>query len=278
MESVILNMTANSRPHTSGDASASLHPNQIAVAAELSLDLTSLDSAEKAVEAIVVKLGKRAVEERARWFVLSVLRHLHRAKWSEPTGSGLDAARQNGLAMDCLAVEGFSTSLATVTKDARSQYRMVGFASSKKIERGVLATGTKAYKIASQVIIEAGLVGEQAERAAKKLPVATKNAETPPSDPKEVEKTVVGRRAKRRGYFEDEFMNVANSAAVRPNKNQAVSMSEEEFADLDAALNKSDAEIVQQNWGDQQNEDRWSRILGLLAGVGFFVFVALLFL
>jgi hypothetical protein len=66
--------------------------------------------------------------------------------------------------------------------------------------------------------------------------------------------------------------------ATTPVKNQTASMSKEEFAGLDAALTKNDAEIIQQSWSDQQNEDRWSRILGLLAGVGFFVFVALLFL
>jgi len=49
-----------------------------------------------------------------------------------------------------------------------------------------------------------------------------------------------------------------------------MSMSKEEFAVLDAALSKSDAEIIQQNWGDQHNEDRWSLMLDLLAGVGFF--------
>ena len=54
-------------------------------------------------------------------------------------------------------------------------------------------------------------------------------------------------------------------------------MDKEELAGLDAALSKNDAEIIQQNWGDQQNKDRWSWLLGLLAGVVFFVFVALLF-
>lgn len=92
-----------------------------------------------------------------------------------------------------------------------------------------------------------------------------------------MEKTVVGRRAKRRGYIEDVANNVADTAVVTSGKKQAVSMSKEEFADLDVALGKSDTEIIQQNWSDQQGEERWSRILGLLAGVGFFVFVALLF-
>lgn len=270
-------MADNSTPDKRPDAPASLHPNQITVASALGLDLTNLGSAAAVTDAIESKLGKRAVEERARWFVLSVLRHLCKAKWTDPADSGLDEARQSSLAKDCLAIEGFSASLGTVTKDARSQFRILGFASSKKIERGVLATGTKAYKIASYVILEAGLVEQQAKKVAKKT-ASKKKAKPKRPVLKEVEKTVVGRRAKRRGYFEDEFMNVADTAEVIPGKNQPVSMSEEEFANLNAVLSKSDAEIVQQNWGDQQNEDRWSRILGVLAGVGFFVFVLLLFL
>jgi hypothetical protein len=73
-------------------------------------------------------------------------------------------------------------------------------------------------------------------------------------------------------------MLVGDTLKETSEENQTVSMSKEEFAGLDAALSKNDAEIIQQNWDDQQNEDRWSRLLGLLAGVGFFVFVALLLL
>ena len=255
------------------NGSVSLHPNQSSVAIELGLEVAKLSSAQAVVDAIEFKLGKAAEEERARWFAISVLKHLRKAKWAEPSGSGLDDARQKNLAKDCLAVDGFSASLRTVTKDARSKFRIVGFASSKKIERGVLATGTKAYKIAAYIIVEAGLL----EQASIKT-TSQKKVKSPRAQLNKIEKTVVGRRAKRRGYYEDEFMNVADTAVLTSEKDQAVSMTEEEFARLDAALSKGDPEIIQQNWGDQPNEDRWSRILGLLAGVGFFVFVALLFL
>jgi len=264
------NMTVDSSPNTRLTTPASLHPNQSSVA--------ELGSAEVVVDAIESTLGKTADEERARWFVISVLRHLRKAKWATPIGSDLDDVAQKNLAKDCLAVEGFSSSLRTVTKDARSKFRIVGFASSKKIERGVLATGTKAYKIAANLLREMELVEEQAKRASNKTPPKKKAQDRPPELKEEVEKTVVGRRAKRRGYLDDEIMSVENSAEATSEEKQAVSMSKEEFADLDAALSKNDTEIIQQNWGDQQNEDRWSRILGLLAGVGFFVFVALLFL
>jgi|TARA_B110000438_G_scaffold159152_1_gene152359 hypothetical protein len=35
-----------------------------------------------------------------------------------------------------------------------------------------------------------------------------------------------------------------------------MSTCKEEFAELDGTLSKNDAEIIQQNWGDQQNKDR----------------------
>lgn len=262
-------MTADSNPQ--------LHPNQYSVAADLGLDVASLNSAAAAVDAIEAALGEAAEAESARWFAMAVLRHLRKEKWTELVDSGVDDVVQMNLAKDCLAVTGFSASLRTVTKDARSKYRIVGFASSKKIERAVLATGTKAYKIAAYVVLEAGLIEQHGKLESKKT-TDKKRVKTHRSELPKVEKTAVGRRAKRRGYFEDEFMNVADTTEVTEGKNQAISMSEEEFADLEAALSNDDAEIIQQNWGDQQNEDRWSRILGLLAGVGFFVFVALLFL
>lgn len=269
--SAITDMTAN----TDSSAGPFLHPNQSSVAIELGLDEAKLGSAKAAVEAIESVLGKEAERECARWFVISVLRHLRKAKWVAPNDCDIDLAAQKNLAKACLAVDGFSASLRTVTKDSRSKFRIVGFASSKKIERGVLATGTKAYKIAAATIGEAGLVEQQAGQASNKA--ESKEKSRRPAS-KEVEKTVVGRRAKRRGYHEDESESMVDILETISAKDQAESMSEEEFADLEAALSKSDTEIIQQNWGDQQNEDRWSRILGLLAGVGFFVFVALLFL
>ncbi len=277
-------MAANNNPNTSLATSASLHPNQSSVATALGLDMAKLSSVAAVVDAIESTLGKVAEEESARWFAISVLRHLRKAKWSTPRDSDLDDAGQKDLAKGCLAVDGFSASLRTVIKDSRSKFRIVGFASSKKIERGVLATGTKAYKIAVNTIVAAGLAARKTKPASYKTTTKKKVDPQPQLKPelkdklKEVEKTVVGRRAKRRGYSIGESMPVGDTLKVTSEENQTVSMSKEEFAGLDAALSKNDAEIIQQNWDYQQNEDRWSRLLGLLAGVGFFVFVALLLL
>ena len=277
-------MAANNNPNTSLATSASLHPNQSSVATALGLDMAKLSSVAAVVDAIESTLGKVAEEESARWFAISVLRHLRKAKWSTPRDSDLDDAGQKDLAKGCLAVDGFSASLRTVIKDSRSKFRIVGFASSKKIERGVLATGTKAYKIAVNTIVAAGLAARKTKPASYKTTTKKKVDPQPQLKPelkdklKEVEKTVVGRRAKRRGYSIGESMPVGDTLKVTSEENQTVSMSKEKFAGLDAALSKNDAEIIQQNWDYQQNEDRWSRLLGLLAGVGFFVFVALLLL
>ena len=97
-----------------------------------------------------------------------MLKHLRKVKWAEPSGTDLDDLSRKDLAKDCLAVERFSSSLRRVTKDARSKFRIIGFASSKKTESGLLAAGTKAYKIAANLIVEAGLVARQTEQASNK--------------------------------------------------------------------------------------------------------------
>ena len=268
-------MAANNNPNTSLATSASLHPNQSSVATALGLDMAKLSSVAAVVDAMESTLGKVAEEESARWFAISVLRHLRKAKWSTPHDSDLDDAGQKDLAKGCLAVDGFSASLRTVIKDSRSKFRIVGFASSKKIESGVLATGAKAYKIAVNTIVVAGLAARKTKPASYKTTTKKKVDPQPQLKPelkdklKEVEKTVVGRRAKRRGYSVGKSMPVGDTLKVTSEENQTVSMSKEEFAGLDASLSKNDAEIIQQNWDYQQNEDRWIRLLGLLAGVGF---------
>jgi hypothetical protein len=262
-----------------------LHPNQRFVASELGVETAEHKSIALTISAIEDRLGDAAAVESSRWFAISVLRHLKKAKWNTLNESGLDEAKQKSLAEDCLAIKGFATSLRTVTKDDRSKYRIVGFASSKNVDRGLLATGTKAYKIACNVLLDSGLLAQDEGRvksandsAENASETKTASAKSKRPDLRAAEKTVAAPSSKRPGYSDDESVAVAETNAAFADANQALSMTEEEFADLDAALRKNDAHIVQQSWADQRNEDRWSRILGVLAGVGFFVFVALLFL
>lgn len=250
-----------------------LHPNQLTVATELGLNATEFETVPAAINAIEAKLGERAMQVRSKWFVISVLRFLQKKKWTGLDASGLDGLRQQELAEQCLAVTGFAASLKTITKDHRSRFRIVGFASSKNIERGILAKGTKAFKIANSVLSEAGLDGQQAA-----LQPQQKVAESVAVEPAEAEKTVVARRAKRRGFSPEQPAPLPAASQRKIEPDQSLTMSEEEFAQLDAALNKPDIEVKQQNWEDQGSEERTSRALGVLAGLGFFVFVALLFL
>ena len=60
MKRLMTKMTANSNPSIALNNSASLHPNQITVAAELGLDLAKLSSVAAVADAIESKLGKVA--------------------------------------------------------------------------------------------------------------------------------------------------------------------------------------------------------------------------
>ena len=97
-----------------------------------------------------------------------------------------------------MAVEGFSSSLRIITTDAINKFRIVTFASSKKIERGVLSTSIKAYKITAKLIIEALLAERESKQAHNKTQSKKKAAdqalELEPAlklESKEFEKTVV---------------------------------------------------------------------------------------
>lgn len=263
-----------------------LHPNQDRVARELGIAVDEMASAEAAIDAVEAMLGSASMELRAHCFVVSVLRHKKKAKWAELDDCELDEKTRRALAEECLGTQGFATSLRTVTKDCRSRFRIVGFASSKNIDRGVLATGTKAYRIAAEVLgrrgfIEAGAAAPKKTRkpvqpSAKPQPGSARKF-TPDNSQGE-ERSVEGRRAKRRVHVNDARSQAASAAEQLSSSATASAMSEEEFANLDAALSQTDTEIVQQSWDDRRGEERWSRILGILAGAGFFVFVALLFL
>ena len=158
--------------------SPALHPNQRFVAGELGVETAEHNSIAQTISAIEARLGDAAAVESSRWFAISVLRHLKKAKWNTLNESGLDEAKQKSLAEDCLAIAGFATSLRTVTKDDRSKYRIVGFASSKNVDRGLLATGTKAYKIASDVVLDSGLLAQDEERAKSAKDSAENASET----------------------------------------------------------------------------------------------------
>ena len=104
-----------------------------------------------------------------------------------------------------MPVEGASSSLRIITKDAINKFRIITFASSKKSERGMLSTSIKAYKVTAKLIIEAVLAERESKQAHNKTQSKKKAAdqalELEPAlklESKEFEKTVVYRRVKRR--------------------------------------------------------------------------------
>lgn len=293
--------------------------NQVSLAVELGIVLEEGVGVDSVVLKINQALAGKSIEEQARWFVLSVFRHLTSAQWLEPTASNLDLSCQYSLAQDCLVVDGFKKSMTTVLKDRRYLFTLLRFGKSKDTKKNIISSTTKAYKIAAAVLKEQGLL-QMPERESNReltedlkqepdcMPSASKadeisaavaeeddlqqqpelesNEELTVGSNKEstaeiLDNTTVNRRAGRRGYFAPEL----NSAAIAHSpektatrKNQASSMSEKEFLDLEAAIENSTQQPVQQEWSYRSNEDRWSLILGLAAGIGFFSLIFILFL
>ena len=285
--------------------------NQVSLAADLGILLEEGASADSVVLKIDQALSEKSVEERARWFVLSVFRQLTAARWLEPDASNLDRAQQYSLAQDCLRVDGFKKSMMTVLKDRRFAFTLLSFGKSKDLKKNLMSSATKAYKIAAAVLEEAGLLqkpeamndGEVLENiedepgtiaaitSTHESATAAAEQDGLPEMPTEdlEEKPATGisdnpaanRRAGRRGYLAAELHSArAGHSAEKPvpKKSQTSSMSEKEFLDLEAAIESNTEKPLQQEWSYRSNEDRWSLILGLAAGVGFFSLILILFL
>lgn len=258
-------------------------PNQISLGAELGIELAEAASSEIAVSKIDEALAEKSLEEQARWFALSVYRHLTSGQWSEPAASELELSQQYSLARACLAVNGFSKSMTTVLKDRHCLFTLLTFGKVKDKKRNLMSSTTRAFKIAVEIINEGSLLPghesqEQHETAETETETETE-VELPES--KSRDNTAANRRAGRRGYLSAE-LNAApashNSQEISVRKHQASSMSEKEFLDLEEAIENSTQQVEQQEWSYRSKEDRWSLILGLAAGVGFFSLVLILFL
>ncbi len=289
--------------------------NQLSLAAELGIGLQAEANLDSLISEIEQSLGDKCSEEQARWFVLSVSRHLNREKWLEPAASNLDLSRQYALARDCLAIDGFRKSMKALLKDRHCVFTLLCFRRRKDVKNKIMSTTTNAYKIAATVLQETdtGLVPERETKKASPQALtedslnknltniaATFLQEThaglaPERETKKVSPQALAedslnknltnmaanRRAGRRGYSDAGLHSAVGS--YRPekstsSKDRAPSMSEEEFSHLEAAIANNSQEPVQQEWNYRSNEDRWSLVLGLAAGIGFFSLVLILFL
>ncbi len=244
----------SSTSHQSNSESL-LSAHQIAFASSLGLQCESNDSVGGTVLKIEQRLGQQSMREIARWFLLSVLQHLHNTEWSEVEESGLSVDDQYALAEAFIETDEYKQSLLTVLKDPRFRFTLLGFAKGRNPERRILSMSTKAYRQARDILLEKGLVDtEQATRRGRR-----------PARNKPAISTAVNRRATRRGMLPDGNslqIDVPKPVAAEPTEED---MSEEEFAELEKVLDDGKVEGGQP-WTYQTNEERYSLILGILAG------------
>lgn len=245
--------------------------NQLAFAADLGIDTGADTNAESLIPQIERRLGQDTLLEQSRWFVMSVMRHLTHADWTDPMDSNLETDRQYALAQDYIATDEFKKSLRTVLKDSRCKFTLVNFAKSRNGEKRILSFATKAFRHADFLLQEAGLV--KTEQATQRQASVLENSG-------DSSNSNISRRAARRGYSRREWPHklsegrgLAEDAKPVPHQD----MSEEEYVELDRAFEDGGQQPVP-NWNYQTHEDRISLVLGIAAGFGVFVIVLWVFL
>lgn len=256
--------------------------NQRAFAESLGIAVADFASIESLVEEIEKSLGQSTMLEQSRWFVMSVLCHSNRCNWFSIDESDIDKEKQYEIASSYISSDDFKQSLRTVLKEDRCKFTLIRFAKSRNIEKRTLSTTTKAFKHAQSLLKELGLIKAAKARVSKtKKEQSTKKVQqkTIPKAKSEQDKdSLAGRRASRRGYFDDEFLDFLNpQEATGGPLDSLVQMSDEEFEELDAKIDMQ-AGPVFENWSGEQAEDRTSLLVGLAAGGVMFAVVIWLFI
>lgn len=216
-------------------------------------------------------------EELARWFVISVLRHLRGQRWPTPDASSLDRQQQEQLASEFIADPAARKSLLSVLRDTRLRGRLVDFAQSRDPGRGVMADSTVAFRQASQLLRQQGLVeaekpGPPAEAVGPE-PVAEQmqpaNQSLAPAG-RAADSISQRRAARRRAGIEAVSAQQPRSSTQRGTGSK---MSDEEYAQLDAALSRAPESPRLPESRPAFKEDRVSLLAGMLAGVLVFLLV-----
>ncbi len=275
--------------------------NQREFAESLGVDWSSAEALSDVLQGVEQELGQRNIQELIRWFLLGVYRHSVKGKWEHPDDSGLSQDAQYRLSMKLADRDEYKLSLLTVLKDIRCRYTLLKFGKSRNPARRTLSNTTKAYKQAQQLLRDEGLLSPVAAKSTDKAKIAApteavaegKGAaeQSERSDETETEQnsnqtsltsererkstaaTAVKRRAARRGFQgirQDEqadrdamfLQAVAESPQVNSEED---SLTEEEFEELDKALGSSGSSSVQR-WTYNTNEERFSLLMGVLAG------------
>ena len=287
-----------------------LTPNQCEFAESLGVDWQSADSLAGVLQGVEHELGQRNIQELIRWFLLSVYRHDRNGKWERPQDSDLSEDEQYRLTAKLADSDEYKLSLLTVLKDSRCRYTLLRFGKSRNPARRILSNTTKAFKQAQQLLREQELLPRiTARKAAASVeeragtgkletsaPVegavtsevgpgdepamSPDSGERPLSEQESVNATAVNRRAARRGFQEsrgdDSDTPLQSVALAAQAETEDDALSEEEFEELDKAL-RGAADSSAQRWSYNTNEERFSLLLGVLAGSAACVLVLWLF-
>lgn len=264
---------------------------QAELASSLGISLDESSSLLQLMQALDKALGQKYLLEQARWFILSVYRHLTKANWDTISESGLSLEQQYELAEIYISSDKFKQSLITVLKDPRTRFTLLGFAKSRNLEKRVLSTTTKAYQHAKGILADKELVASkplrkrgQASASAKSQSQATAdtNSGADARPDAEAGDSVVNRRAARRGFADTSHadgqseVEAESVSRASPDASQTT-MSEEEFEELEEELSSGEKPAAT-NWTYETNEDRLSLLLGLAAGGGFCALMLWMFL
>lgn len=261
---------------------STLPGNQRMLVVELGVDADGLSEREL-VTRIETLLGDRASLECARWYVLSVMRHLTGMQWFDPVESGVPMEQQYELAQKCLASPGYVQSIKAVLKSDVCKYALVEFRRKRKLSRRILANTTVAFACAREILDDAQLLVDRAtEVSAKQAPDPVHRQGTEVDLPEVT--TASLRRAGRRGFTGEAAHQELQTPAFKAEidrSSQAVTarLTPQEYAELEQALARQKSHSgVQLSWQDFGTDESRSWLLGMIAGLVLFAGILLLFL
>lgn len=241
---------------------------QIEFARSLGLEPANDEAGPAFVQRLEQHLGQESMLQLARWFLMSVLQHLQGSAWQSIHVAGIDESQQYALAREFVARDEFKQSLLVVLKDPRFRFTLVSFAKTRNPEKRVLSSTTKAFRHGKEILQRNGLVGPQTSKRKTRRSTVKKS---PRVD------TAVNRRAARRISLAQSSDTMLNDNPHTLDAAASGNMSEEEFVELDKALGAGDLKAGQA-FTYNTNEERFSLLMGALAGAGVFLLALLLFL
>ena len=262
--------------------------SQRALATALGINIEEGMAISKLVLQIEQKLGDGAQLESARWYVMSVMRHVENAQWTQLEISGLTQDEQYDLAARCLADSEFTQSIKTVLKGANCRFALVDFKRTRNPGKRILTNTTLAFRIAEAAVNDMlpVAVNNSEKAVVDQVQIAATSSEAEVVDQAHVDlseepTTASRRRASRRGYAGETATKTATSNDTGEGAQSVAGpgMSPQEYAELEAALTQQQSSArLRRTWLRFGSDESRSWLLGLLAGFILFGAVLLLFL